>query len=334
MDRSILTYVLINPASRSGLGLKLWETQLAAVFEEGGFVCRLLLSQEKHGLASLARQVTTQHPHERINLIILGGDGTLGEVLGGIEDFSRVCLGYIPIGSGNDFARAIGQTDPLETARAIVDGRGMHTCDLGELTWLDETDGKEKKRYFLVSAGIGFDAAACEAADRSRIKKFLNLLHLGKLVYIFSAFRVIMTNRPAPMQVRVRQELPGGTAPPEEETLTFRRTLFAVCMNHRYEGGGFMFCPQADGTDGRLDLCVVADIGRLKFFCLFPTAYDGRHTRLKGVTIRQGTSLSVRSDVPLFFHTDGEVTGKTTQMEARLRRGVLRFWNDIPGQCE
>ncbi|MBR2764830.1 MAG: diacylglycerol kinase family lipid kinase [Blautia sp.] len=329
MDRSILTYVLINPASRSGLGLKLWETQLAAVFEEGGFVCRLLLSKEKHGLTALARDLTSAHRLEKINLIVLGGDGTLGEVLEGIEDFSRVCLGYIPIGSSNDFARAIGQTDPVETARAIVRGRGLHACDLGELTWLDEADGKEKKRYFLVSAGFGFDAAACEAADHSRMKKLLNRVHMGKLIYIFSAFRLILTSRLTPVEVCVRQDLPMGGTTPAEETLSFRRTLFAVCMNHRYEGGGFMFCPQADGTDGKLDLCVAADITRLKFFFLFPTAYDGRHTRLKGITIRQGTSMLFRSEVPLFFHTDGEVTGKTTRMEARVRRGVLRFWNEF-----
>ena len=53
--------------------------------------------------------------------------------------------------------------------------------------------------------------------------------------------------------------------------------MFAVAMNHRYEGGGFMFCPHAVNNDGLLDYCLVHDMSTADFFRLFPSSYEGHH---------------------------------------------------------
>lgn len=69
----------------------------------------------------LARKISSL-PEDRIYLITVGGDGTLNEVINGISDFSRIVLGILPIGSGNDFARGMGiSRDTLANLEQILD---------------------------------------------------------------------------------------------------------------------------------------------------------------------------------------------------------------------
>ena len=335
MDFCRQTYVLINPASQSGYSLKVWEKELAPLFFKKGIDADVCLSKEKQGLTELAKSITAEK--KPVTLIVLGGDGTLGEVLNGIADFSLVELGYIPTGSSNDFGRAIGQTSPLTAAEAILEGKEPRLLDLGEVTWTDPESGRELHRLFLVSAGLGFDAACCEMADRSRWKKALNRIHLGKLIYLFSAIRLILTSKLEPMEISFQ------TPDPENDgiglsdlhkdpdigkvVIHFDHVLFAACMNHPYEGGGFMFCPESKADDGILDFCVAADISRLRFFALFPTAYSGGHVGRKGISIGKGSSLIFQAVSPKFLHADGEVLGKTSKAEIRVQKQILRILN-------
>ena len=317
MDAHLPTYMLVNPASQSGKGMKIWES-LKGRFEAASVRGTVLTSTREVGLGDLARDVTRDG--KECNLLVFGGDGTLSEVIAGIPDLGRVNIGCIGTGSSNDFLRSLGQDRPQKAVEAILARKEPVCRDLGEICYLDE-EGKERRRVFLVSAGMGFDAACCEMANRSRLKGVLNKIGLGKLVYVACAFRLIAFSHLYPMKVTL--ERAGG----ETVVHTFDRPLFAVCMNHPYEGGGFQFCPDADGTDGILDLCVAADIPRPKFFMLLPKAYDGGHVDDKGVVIDRGLSVTIESETPLFFHTDGETTGKTRYLRAELHPLAVRLWN-------
>ena len=310
-------FVLINPASQSGTGLRVWE-KIYPLFEKAGVNPEVLLSSAKEGMAGITAQAAAKGGE--VNLIVLGGDGTFNEVLNAVPDLSRVTMGYIPTGSSNDFARAVGIRDPLAAAGQILSAKDPILRDLGEVTCILEETGEERKSLFNVSCGMGFDAACCEAANDSSFKKLLNRLHMGKLVYFAVSVHLILTDRHSPCTIQVERR-------GETETLRFGRTLFAVCMNHRYEGGGFPFCPDADGADGELDLCVASDISRARFFALVPLAYKGGHAGKKGITLRRGEKFVISGQEPLYFHTDGEVPGKTRHMECRLLPGSLRCWN-------
>ncbi len=332
MNSSYPTYVLINPASRSGYSLKVWHN-IAPLFNAAGISCRLLYSESEFGMGKLSRELTAGS--EPLNLIVLGGDGSLNEVLNGIEDFSKVFLGFIPTGSSNDFARALGQSSPEEAARQILSD-GFSCLDLGEMACREERGdtkeagekGKEKgteeegktktaKRFFIVSSGLGFDAAICYGADHTSLKKLLNRLHLGKLIYIMVALKEILKAKPGEFQLILDHK----------EKLRFKKCLFTVCMNHKYEGGGFMFCPKADGGDALLDICVISNLGKLLFLLMFSSAYRGSHVKYPFVTIRQARELTIRSEKPLYFHTDGEVPGKTREMAIRIHPGKLQLLN-------
>lgn len=313
MNSSYPTYVLINPASRSGYSLKVWH-DIAPLFNEAGISCKLLYSESEFGMGKLAHELTASP--DPLNLIVLGGDGSLNEVLNGIQDFSRVFLGFIPTGSSNDFGRALGQASPAEAAKQILSG-GFAPLDLGEMICREEKSGQELHRFFIVSSGLGFDAMICYGADHTPMKKILNRLHLGKLIYIVVALKEILTAKPTEFELVLDQK----------EKLRFKRCLFTVCMNHKYEGGGFMFCPKAKGADGLLDVCVISDLSKLLFLIMFSSAYQGSHVKYRFVTTRQAKQLLIRSKEALYFHTDGEVPGKSHELEIQIRPGLLNLLN-------
>ena len=109
-------HIIINPASRSGKGLKLWKEIVEPALHKEGIAYRSYFSKEAGDVARLAREITaSDHHQEKQTLIILGGDGTVNEALQGMEDPSQMILGYIPTGSSNDLARDLKiPRDPAE----------------------------------------------------------------------------------------------------------------------------------------------------------------------------------------------------------------------------
>ncbi|MBR0105866.1 MAG: YegS/Rv2252/BmrU family lipid kinase [Lachnospiraceae bacterium] len=316
IDLELPTYVLINPASRTGYSVKVWE-EVAPLFAQAGAECRVVLSTAGENMEISARHIT-ETADGPIQLIVLGGDGSLNEVINGIRDLTQVTLGYIPTGSGNDFARSIGIEDEQDAARKILADGAPVMRDLGEIRCRDSENGNEVIRRFLSAAGIGFDAHSAWFTDHTRLKKPLNLLRLGRLNYIISALRLLMRFPLFPLDVTVQDE-------GRPTTHSFRRARFAVCGNHKYEGGGFQFTPDADGTDGLLDVCVIHDLGRLAFLKEFHTCYDGSHVGGKYATILRGRKVMVRTAYPQYFHTDGEVSAKTEKLYVKLAEHRIRW---------
>ena len=85
--------------------------------------------------------------------------------------------------------------------------------------------------------------------------------------------------------------------------------FFATVMNNGYEGGGLNLCPEARVDDGYLDVCVIADMARLKVAALLPTAYFGKHVAFKEVHIYRCREIDIRTESPLHVHADGEDAG-------------------------
>ena len=222
---------IVNPNARSGLGQKLWLLVKADLKERGAKYQVFFTKYQRHA-TNIVRDLTSDlRPH---TLVVLGGDGTINEVVDGIVQLENVTLGYIPIGSSNDFARGLGL--PTDTKQALDNIMNpSHYCyiNIGILAY-DDT-----RRRFAVSAGIGFDAGVCHEAAVSRIKPALNRLRLGKLTYVGIALRQLLTLTPSKTTILLD----------DVRRLTFDKTYFTAAMNLMYEGGGFKFCPNAGFED-------------------------------------------------------------------------------------
>lgn len=321
-------YIVVNPASKSGRGREIW-TELEQIFIKKQIAYKVLFSKGAGHVTRIVARLTAPDKLPKdgspIKLIILGGDGTVNEALQGISDFSRILLGYIPTGSSNDLARDLGlPKDPALILETILKGEVVRTMDLGTLTYEHTSDELSRlhaaedgiTRHFAVSSGIGFDAAVCEEALASRFKNTLNRLGLGKLTYLIIALRQLIAAKSVSCDIFLDDA---------EEPIHLKRFLFTAFMIHRYEGGGFNFCPMADATDGRLDLCVVGNIPKAVILFALPTAFFGKHYIFPSIHHYTASKVTLRSSMPLWVHTDGEVKMKSDYITITCSPQQLRL---------
>lgn len=302
-------HIIVNPASRSGRGIKIWNTLIEPALQQEQVPYQSYLSGKAGDVVEIAAGIEAAESGNDgtpVEIIVLGGDGTVNEVLQGIKDPSRLLLGYIPTGSSNDLARDLGiPKNPTDALHRILHGGKPTPMDLGIVTYSDEA-----VRYFLVSCGIGYDAAICEETNRSALKDVLNRFGLGKLTYVGIALKQLIATGKTSCKMTLGQEV----------SVTMDRMLFTCFMLHRFEGGGFMFAPDANAHDGVLNLCAVGDIPKLLILAALPTALFGKHYLFPGVTPYRAESILLESEKPLWVHTDGEVKRK----DDRIRVGCIR----------
>lgn len=304
-------HIIINPASRSGRGLKIWKQQVEPMLHREKVGYRSYFSERQGDVAKLAEEITSSAEESPIFLIILGGDGTVNEALSGIRDTARVILGYIPTGSSNDLARDLNiPKDPEAALKLILCRRTVRFMDMGLVTY---PDGETKP--FAVSCGIGYDAAVCEEALHSKIKLSLNKLGLGKLTYLGIALK----------QLFGKKAVAGKLILDDNLSVDIKNMLFITCMLHRFEGGGFMFCPDADATDGLLNLCAVGNLSKFLILFALPTAFKGKHYRFRGITPYQAKTVTIEVSSPLWVHTDGEVMRKSSRITVSCRQKAIQI---------
>ena len=208
---------IVNPKSRTGQGELLW-SQLEPELKKRRVSYEVRMTGRKKDAERIATEITADE--EEHTMIVLGGDGSLNEVINGIKNPSKVTLGYIPTGSSNDFARGMGiPKDAKKALELILNSEKIEKLDVGELVL------GGKRRRFLVSAGMGFDAAVCHEVCISKWKKILNRLKLGKLSYAVVALNRLLKDQPVRMEIRLD----------DGSVHRFERAYFAAFMNQKYE---------------------------------------------------------------------------------------------------
>lgn len=320
-------YIIVNPASKSGRGAKIW-AMLEPVLNEKGIEYKVFFSKEAGHVIKLVRDLSASllksDSDSILKLIVLGGDGTLNETLQGISDFSRVQMGYIPTGSSNDMARDLRlPKDPLTILDNILACETPTPMDLGCLVYNNTSnhlsrqhdDELSVKRYFAVSSGIGFDATVCEEALASKFKNVLNKIGLGKLTYLAIALK----------QLIVAQKITCTLTLDDNETVYMPKFLFVASMIHQYEGGGFKFCPDANCRDGILDICAAGNISKPKILVALPTAFKGQHFRYKGIDRYAASKIHLETSAPLWVHTDGEVAMQSSSITITCEKEKIQL---------
>lgn len=304
-------HFIINPAARSGRGLTIWKEQVEPLLHQKGTVYRCHFSEKPGDVAELMSEILASAREFPVPIIILGGDGTVNEALQGIADTSKVILGYIPTGSSNDLARDLRLPGNASAAlELILKKDSAKPMDLGTVTYPDG-----RTRRFCVSCGMGFDAAVCQEALHSRLKKVMNKVGLGKLTYLGIALK----------QLFAAKAISGKLTLEDNADANIGNMLFTACMLHRFEGGGFMFAPDADDSDGILNVCAVGDLPKPLILFALPTAFKGKHYRFKGITPYKAQKLIIEASSPLWVHTDGEVTRKSSRITVTCEKNCILF---------
>jgi diacylglycerol kinase (ATP) len=219
-------------------------------------------------------------------VIAAGGDGTLNEVINGLgEDAARVRLGLIPLGTGNDFARCLNLPLNIEENIAILLSGETIAIDLVRVH-------SDENRYFInVSAG-GFSGMVDEKLT-PEIKRTW-----GPLAYVRGAAAAFPELRAYHTSVVLA----------DDETLSM--DLYNVIVaNGRFVAGGLPIAPEADPTDGLLDVILIPELPKTEIALLAAQILLGKHIQTNGVTFRRTRRISIRSQPGMWFNVDGELVG-------------------------
>ena len=247
------------------------------------------------------------------HIFVAGGDGTLNEVLNGVArvegGLDRVTIGVIPLGTGNDFATALGLPEDVEAAiQMLLDGDPV-SVDIGRLN----------DRYFVnVSAG-GFLAEVSDA-----VNPMLKTL-AGKLAYLIGGAQVLLDYEPVGARLRSDQPWDGaGGAPARPEVpADLRLYAFAVC-NSRLVGGGRLIAPHARVDDGQLDVCLIHAMPTVEFVGLLRRVSNGEHVDDERVSYFRARELELTFDRVIKISIDGQVL-ETDVCRYRIMAGAARF---------
>jgi len=182
-------YFIVNPNSRTGTGSRIW-AELEAILEAKNVPYEVFYTHNDHKADDIVDELCQRG--EPCTITILGGDGSINDAVQKISRPELVTLGYIPSGSGNDFARDFKlPLEPKEALENILNPQKILSLNLGCVLAPDQ-----KKRYFAGSSGMGFDAAVCVEVLTSPIKHFLNKLNMGKHTYLAIAVKQLFTFKP------------------------------------------------------------------------------------------------------------------------------------------
>ena len=276
------TCVIFNPAAR-GEKARRFRHQLDAI----GPPCALKATTAPDD----ARRLAAEAVADGFELIVAaGGDGTVNEVLNGLGDapdgFARACLGVLPLGTVNVFAREL--KIPLHIAHA------WETLQRGRETRIDlpcvefTANGVRQKKHFVLLAGAGLDARAIELADWSLKKK------TGPLAYVFAGLKALCEPQP---KITVRAD---------GQNLTGELVLVG---NGRFYGGPFGVFPQADLRNGSLEICVFPRVNWLTLLRCAPGLLLRRKLPENLVRRFRANSFELSGETTAAFELDGEWIG-------------------------
>ena len=257
-------YFIVNPNSRCGRGRNIWkkvERMLKASYTE-----YQAFFTEKPGDARRFARELTEGCRDSSVIIGVGGDGTVNEILDGLSFCGSITLGYIPAGSGNDLARSLKlPKNPVRCLKKILHPKYYKLMDYGVLSY---GEGEISHRRFMVSAGIGMDAAVCHSILYSKSK---GLLHLNGV-----------------------------------QKIEFSNAYFVSVHIHPYEGGGFKFAPDASFEDGQLCVCVMSNRKKRKLIPVLLRSLMGRKSLHRGIRYYSCEEVTIHMDRPMAVHVDGE----------------------------
>jgi diacylglycerol kinase (ATP) len=282
------TVFLVNPASANGSTGKRWP-EIARRAAAAGLNGDALLSRAPGELTELARRATDEGAQL---LVVVGGDGSVNEVVNGIAGRDGVEIAVIARGTGWDFARSLGLPRDLDRAIAVALGSTTRTIDLGRVTYRTWS-GAEAQSFFANVASAGMSGAIAQRANDT--SKALG----GKVSYVWATFAVFARWSNSEVEVSVDGEQRRA------------RMHDVVVANGSSFGGGMKICPDAEADDGAFDVLLIGDLTKRDLMLTLPKTFRGKHLPHPKAELLRGATVTVDSPEPLPIQLDGEQPGTT-----------------------
>jgi YegS/Rv2252/BmrU family lipid kinase len=296
--------VIVNPNAGRRRGLRDWSL-IAGWLNHFKFSYHPLFTEFPRHAIDLTRE-HIEKGYKKI--IVVGGDGTMNEVVNGVFQQQRfktteISLGMVTVGTGNDWGRMFGIPKNYREAVQVLRQNNTFIQDAGMVEY--RRNGVSENRYFVNIAGLGFDAEVVRKTNRLKEKG-----KGGPLLYLINIFSSLVNYKFVNAIISV-----DGTNI-ENEILSMN---VGIC---KYNGGGMMAVPGAIPDDGLFDLTVINRMSRPNILWSLRRLYDGtinQHPRVDSFT---GKSIRVESDDMIMLETDGESLGHTPLEFSIIPRSV------------
>ncbi len=298
-------FVIVNPNAGKRKGEKDW-LEIAAQLTVAGIEYASVFTEHRGHAVDLTRKYVENGYR---NIIVVGGDGTLNEVVNGIFTQAhilteKITLAMIPVGTGNDWCRMYNIPGDYKQAIRLITNRKIFTQDTGTIKYIS-TEGEEKTRYFINMAGMGFDALVTKKTNKQ--KELGKSNPMSYVVNILSSLFVYTSTK-------VTILLDG-----EKVVSDIFSMSVGICQ---YNGGGMKQAPDALPDDGLFDLTLIKPIGKFKIIRNIIKLFDGSFTRLPEVSTFRSSKIIIHSEPPMFMEADGESLGHTPFVFNILRQSL------------
>lgn len=286
-------FAIVNPASANGQTRKVWPKIYKRLVQYG-----IQLDYALTSYPGEATILTREALKDYSQILVVGGDGTLNEVVNGFfanqtlinPDASLAILSH---GTGGDFLRSLSQKRGLTSFLDVLQRQHIVPIDCGVVQFQNPS-GDLEYRYFLNVADVGLSG---ETVDR--VNKRSKVLG-GRLSFLLGSLMSVLSYQNKEMKcVLDGKVIVNGT------------TNSIIVANGRYFGGGMMVAPKAEMSDGLFDIIVLEDISKWRILRHLPKIYQGKHLDVPGVSFFQGKEVSIISNPAAYLDTDGEHPGYT-----------------------
>lgn len=285
---------IVNPNAGLRKAEKDWETINEKLLEAELPFEYIFTKHREHAIS-----ITTKYIKKGFRkFLVIGGDGTLNEVVNGIffqknipsEEFT---VGMIPVGTGNDWCRMFKIPFDYQNSIEIIKREKTLIQDIGKVNYFNSTTSK--RRFFINVAGMGYDAevAAKTNKDKDRGRG-------GALVYLKNLFTSLMFYKHTETKIVIDNE--------KENQMTDKTFSLSVGVC-KYNGGGMMQLPNAKPDDGLLDMTHIRKLGKFTVVKQVKNLYDGSFIKHPKVRTYTGKAFTIESDPAVNLEVDGESLG-------------------------
>ena len=266
--------IIVNSRSKKSLNEL---NKIERVLQGKKLPYRVLRTSKKTNAKDLMNEI---HGAE---LIVIGGDGTINEVINNYHGKEIIYLAY---GSGNDLARSIEFKKDIEISRLLESKR-----------FIEYDVGVVNDRKFCSGFDIGFNADIIKRANGSKLKKYL-----GKYIYLFQGVIGIL------MLKKYKAKISWDSG-----EITTDKLYLLNAMIQPYEGGGIKFAPNATGQDGKLHIMIMENMSLATFVYNYLCLLLKKHNKMRKVKQITTDRLAIKTN-QRYFQIDGELINNTEQL--------------------
>ncbi len=309
--------IIINPTAGRGYAARIRHRLMSAINERFSGDYSLSITSE-HGDAAIAARDAVESGTSCI--IVVGGDGTVNEVVNGIMDSKRplkhdFALGLVNCGTGGGLAQTLHLPASPEKQLDIICHQSSIAIDLGQIQFRD-CKGTEHRKYFVSECQMGIGSVV--VAGVGSVHKYFG----GTLAFGSVALMTALSLKAPEMTMQI-----------DNNAGVTEKLIGVVIGNGVYCGGGMKLTPFAEPNDGILDVLRIHDMPVLTRVWNFPKIYTGRHINSPHFSISQGRRIVIDSKESVLIEADGELLG-SVPCEIEVIPSALHVKCDMQGKVD